>query len=88
MPLLAARLPAPPLAQTPGPQVRLGFCSPSLEGGLPLLPLFSPSLRSSSATRAERIAICACCPAITASNSSVDAGRTGNLILTLTHAAS
>src|SRR3954466_8442345 len=31
---------------------RLGFCSPSLDGGLPLLELFSPSRRSSSATRA------------------------------------
>src|SRR4051812_33805402 len=29
---------------------RLGLCSPSLHGGLPLLELFSPSRRSNSAT--------------------------------------
>jgi hypothetical protein len=53
-------------------RVRFGFCSPSLDGGLPLLLLFSPSRRSSSATFANRVAICACCAAVRASRSSVE----------------
>jgi hypothetical protein len=36
---------------------RLGLCSPSLDGGLPLLELFSPSRRSNSATRASSTAM-------------------------------
>src|ERR1019366_3699054 len=50
------------------------FFSPSLDGGLPLLPLFSPSRRSSSAMRARSSAISACCAAMTASG---DAGLGG-----------
>jgi hypothetical protein len=38
---------------------RGGFLSPSLDGGLPLLELFNPSRRSSSAIRAFRAAISA-----------------------------
>jgi hypothetical protein len=40
---------------------RTGFFRPSLEGGLPLLPLFRPSRRSSSAIRSCNCAIRACC---------------------------
>jgi hypothetical protein len=36
---------------------RCGLCSPSLDGGLPLLELFSPSRRSNSATRASNTAM-------------------------------
>lgn len=36
--------------------VRGGFFSPSPDGGLPLLPLFSPRRRSNSATRAIKVA--------------------------------
>src|SRR5688572_11374417 len=35
---------------------RFGLCNPSLDGGLPLLELFSPSRRSNSATRASNMA--------------------------------
>src|SRR5665648_803957 len=38
---------------------RAGFFSPSLDGGLPLLPLFSPSWRSNSAIRARNAVISA-----------------------------
>jgi hypothetical protein len=39
--------------------VRGGFFRPSLDGGLPLLLLFRPSRRSSSAMRACNVAISA-----------------------------
>jgi hypothetical protein len=57
------------LAQTSD---RGGLLSPSLDGGLPLLELFNPSRRSSSAIRASRAAILAACAAISAINSSRD----------------
>src|SRR5215469_12104030 len=57
--------------------VRGGFFNPSLEGGLPLLLLFNPRRRSSSATRALAAAsspfnatICSFCKAPCASSSS------------------
>jgi hypothetical protein len=49
MSLLPAALLARRLAQAPGPR---RFFSPSLDGGLPLLLLLSPSRRSNSAIRA------------------------------------
>src|ERR1700747_1328657 len=54
---------------------RGGFLSPSLDGGLPLFELFSPSRRSSSAIRAFRAAISAACAAISAISSSRDGSR-------------
>ena len=54
---------------------RGGFLSPSLDGGLPLLELFNPSRRSSSALRAFRAAISAACALISAISSS----RVGSL---------
>jgi hypothetical protein len=38
---------------------RFGLCSPSLDGGLPLLELFNPSRRSNSTTRAINAAFAA-----------------------------
>ena len=38
---------------------RCGLCSPSLDGGLPLLELFNPSRRSNSTTRAINAAFAA-----------------------------
>jgi hypothetical protein len=55
VPLLPTRRLARRLAQTA--RARLGLCSPSLDGGLPLLELFSPSRRSNSATRASNTAM-------------------------------
>ena len=43
---------------------RAGFFNPSLDGGLPLLELFRPSRRSSSATRATSAAMCDACASI------------------------
>jgi len=51
---------------------RGGFLSPSLDGGLPLLELFNPSRRSSSARRAFRAAISAAWVATSAISSSCD----------------
>src|SRR3954451_25182436 len=45
---------------------RLGLCSPSLDGGLPLLELFSPSRCSNSATRASNNAMVSWSPAFAA----------------------
>src|SRR6201984_185841 len=60
---------------------RGGFLSPSLDGGLPLFELFSPSRRSSSAIRAFRAAISAACAAISAISSSRDGSRRTHRIL-------
>ena len=57
------------LAQTSD---RGGLLSPSLDGGLPLLELFNPSRRSSSAIRAFSAAISAACALISAISSSRD----------------
>src|SRR5450755_160180 len=51
---------------------RGGFLSPSLDGGLPLLELFNPSRRSSSARRAFSAAISAAWAATSAISSSCD----------------
>jgi hypothetical protein len=51
---------------------RGGFLSPSLDGGLPLLELFNPSRRSSSAIRAFSAAISAACALTSAISSSRD----------------
>src|SRR5271166_2493480 len=60
-----------------GPFVRPSFCrtfragfsfSPSLDGGLPLLPLFRPRRRSSSATRAASAAMTSRCAPFCSSN--------------------
>src|SRR5208282_1247829 len=49
--------------------VRAGFLfSPSLDGGLPLLPLFRPRRRSSSATRAVSAAMTSRCATFCSSN--------------------
>jgi len=57
---------------------RAGFFSPSLDGGLPLLLLFSPSRRSKSAMRDCDAAMSTCCSAFcrrsAAITASVDAG--------------
>src|SRR5271170_1464408 len=50
---------------------RGGFLSPSLDGGLPLLLLFSPRRRSNSAICARNAAISAACPACCASSSAM-----------------
>jgi len=50
-------------------QMRVGFFRPSLDGGLPLLPLFRPRRRSSSAMRACSAAIAAACRASCARSS-------------------
>ena len=54
---------------------RAGFVSPSLDGGLPLFELFSPSRRSSSASRAFSAAFSASRAATSASRSSSDGAR-------------
>ena len=61
--LLPARLLARPFAQLPTPSF---FFSPSLDGGFPLLLLFNPSRRSSSAIPARNTAISACSACISA----------------------
>src|SRR3954469_18933636 len=50
---------------------RGGFFNPSLDGGLPLLPLFSPTWRSNSAIRSRSAAISAAWRVSCASNSSI-----------------
>src|SRR5205823_7456809 len=63
----------PPDARPDGSRellTRDGFLSPSLDGGLPLLELFNPSRRSSSAICAFKAAISAACAATSATNSS------------------
>jgi hypothetical protein len=57
---------------------RAGFFNPSLDGGLPLLELFRPSRRSSSATRATSVAICDACACISAISASRDEASTGS----------
>src|SRR3954451_16794048 len=54
---------------------RGGFFSPSLDGGLPLLPLFSPTWRSNSAVRSRSAAISAAWRVSCASNSSIRSPR-------------
>jgi len=73
---------------------RAGFFRPSLDGGLPLLPLFSPSWRSSSATRATSAAFCARNARISANKTDVSAASSlgaqsseRGVINTLTHVA-
>src|SRR3954467_1832660 len=51
--------------------IRGGFVSPSLDGGLPLLPLFSPRRRSNSAIRSRNPAISAAWRVSCASTSSI-----------------
>src|SRR5450631_3967043 len=68
----------PPEGLSDGPRrllvraARGGFLSPSLDGGLPLLELFNPSRRSSSARRAFSAAISAAWAATSAISSSCD----------------
>jgi len=52
---------------------RTGFFSPSLDGGLPLLPLFSPRRRSNSASRSINAAFSARSNAFSARNASMTA---------------
>jgi hypothetical protein len=52
---------------------RAGFFSPSLDGGLPLLLLFSPSRRSNSAMRAISVVFCERSNVISACNAAVTA---------------
>ena len=62
---------------------RLGLCSPSLDGGLPLLELFSPSRRSNSATRASNTAMVSWSAAFSARSrafSSASAAGVGGLM--------
>src|SRR5450755_379473 len=54
---------------------RGGFLSPSLDGGLPLLELFNPSRRSSSARRDFRAAISAAWAATSVISSSCDGSK-------------
>src|SRR5271166_4815183 len=73
--------------------VREGFLlSPSLDGGLPLLPLFRPRRRSSSATRAASAAMTSRCAAASPdgarSSGSECESDGGNDIESLTHAPS
>jgi hypothetical protein len=54
---------------------RGGFFSPSLDGGLPLLRLFSPRRRSNSANRVLKAAFSARSCAFSARNASITASR-------------
>src|ERR1035438_414749 len=58
---------------------RAGLFSPSLEGGLPLLLLFSPSRRSSSAMRLRSSVISACCSAFCVWSAAITASEDARL---------